>query len=64
MVPSSPINVQTLAAELTQHPAYLLNGITHGFDTGIEHPAHVTLECKNNLSAKRDQVFQLPYRMR
>ena len=36
---------------------YLLDGLVNGFDTGIENAPKVTLECRNNLSARRDPDF-------
>ena len=58
----SPINVDRLKFELRFHPdrnfvTYLVNGISDGFDTGIETLPSGAFECKNNLSARRDKQF-------
>ena len=54
---STPLNICKLKEYLSQHPDqgfvnYLVEGFTHGFDTGIKQLPSSTLECKNLLSAR------------
>ena len=57
--PSTPIDIDALARELTSHPdkdfvSYLLNGLSFGFDTGFLSRPEVPYICKNLLTARRD----------
>ena len=54
---STPLNICKLKEYLREHPDqgfvnYLVEGFTHGFDTGIKQLPSSTLECKNLLSAR------------
>lgn len=56
---STPINIIRLESELRDHPdrefvRYLLEGLSHGFDTMVSTTSLPTKECKNLLSAIRN----------
>jgi hypothetical protein len=53
---STPVNIDRLEYELTNYPDkdvrhYLLNGLRHGFHTGLQELPTQSLECKNLRSA-------------
>jgi hypothetical protein len=55
---STPINIVQLQLELKEYPdksvvQTLIVGLSGGFDTGIEASILQSLECKNNLSARK-----------
>ena len=59
---STPINIDKLETELENHPdrnfvQFLINGLRHGFDTGVRFPPQKSLECENLLSARKDPDF-------
>ena len=59
MQSSTPINVEQLEKELANHPDNifvkdLINGLRHGFDTGIENVPTTSLICPNLLSARAE----------
>ena len=54
---TSAVNTEQLAKELEYHHdksfcKYLLQGFTHGFDTGLTRVPELSYECSNLLSAK------------
>ena len=61
IVTSTPIDIDRLEMELTEHPDRdfvfkLVNGLRNIFFTGIDIPPTVSLECPNNKSAKCEGV--------
>lgn len=53
---STPVNINRLEYELATHPdtqfkQYLIEGLTHGFHTGIQFIPELSIECKNVKSA-------------
>ena len=52
----TPVNINRLGYELAAHPdthfkQYLIEGLTHGFHTGIQFIPELSIECKNLKSA-------------
>ena len=53
---STLVNINRLGYELATHPdtlfkQYLIEGLTHGFHTGIQLITELSIECKNLKSA-------------
>ena len=58
---TTPINIERLSTNLADHPDkvfvnYLIDGLRHGFHTGIHPLPDTSYECKNLNSARLQQI--------